>query len=81
MQRRSFLASILTAGAAPAIIKADSLMKLWVPPARRIIPVGYLSFSGSMNPPAIIWDRALTHDEIAGLTKNPWVSFHAIAVL
>ncbi len=31
MQRRSFLAGVLAAGAAPAIVKADSIMKLWVP--------------------------------------------------
>lgn len=31
MQRRSFIAGILGAAAAPAIVKADSLMKLWVP--------------------------------------------------
>ena len=30
--RRSFLAGILGAAAAPAIVKAESLMKLWVPP-------------------------------------------------
>lgn len=33
MNRRGFLASILAAGAAPAIIKADSLMRLWAPTA------------------------------------------------
>lgn len=30
--RRSFLAGILAAGAAPAIVRASSVMKLWVPP-------------------------------------------------
>ncbi len=31
MQRRSFLTGIIAACAAPAIVKADTLMKLWVP--------------------------------------------------
>ena len=31
MQRRSFLSVILTAGTAPVIVRADRLMKLWVP--------------------------------------------------
>jgi hypothetical protein len=30
--RRSFLAGLLAAAAAPAIVRAESLMKLWVPP-------------------------------------------------
>jgi len=32
MNRRGFLQSILAIGAAPAIVRAESLMKLWVPP-------------------------------------------------
>lgn len=31
MDRRGFLGSILALGAAPAIVRADSLMKLWTP--------------------------------------------------
>lgn len=31
MQRRSFLSGILAAAAAPAIVKADSLMSIWMP--------------------------------------------------
>ena len=36
MKRRSFLSSILAAGMAPAIVKASSIMKIWVPPEREI---------------------------------------------
>lgn len=36
MNRRSFLAAILAASAAPAIVRASSLMPLWTPP--RTIP-------------------------------------------
>jgi hypothetical protein len=34
--RRSFLGAMLAACAAPAVVKSDSLMKLWVPPKRAI---------------------------------------------
>lgn len=32
MNRRGFLTGILALGAAPAIVRAESLMKIWVPP-------------------------------------------------
>ncbi len=37
MKRRSFLLGLGTALAAPAIVRADSLMKLWVPPAPKLV--------------------------------------------
>lgn len=37
MNRRGFLAGILAAGAAPAIVKAESLMKIIVPPEKKIL--------------------------------------------
>ncbi len=41
MNRRGFLSAILAAGAAPAIVRAESLMKIFVPPERKIIqPIG-----------------------------------------
>lgn len=36
IQRRSFLGGILALSAAPAIVRAESLMKIWVPPAPEI---------------------------------------------
>lgn len=36
MQRRSFLSGILAAAAAPAIVKADSLMPIWTPKWQRV---------------------------------------------
>ncbi len=35
--RRAFLLGLGTALAAPAVVRADSLMKLWVPPAPKLI--------------------------------------------
>ena len=47
MQRRSFMAAMLAAAAAPAFARSESLMKLWVPPAAlvqappyRLVPKG-----------------------------------------
>lgn len=37
MNRRSLLLGIGAALAAPAIVRADSLMKLWVPPKRKLV--------------------------------------------
>ena len=36
-QRRIFLKGLLAVVAAPAIVKADNLMKIWVPPEPRIV--------------------------------------------
>lgn len=41
MNRRGFLASILALGAAPAIVRAGSLMQLWVP-RQQIFGIGRL---------------------------------------
>lgn len=38
--RRGFLTGMLALGAAPAIVRAESLMRLWVPPQRNVL-VGY----------------------------------------
>lgn len=36
MNRRGFLGAILAGAAAPAVVKAESLMKIWVPPEPKI---------------------------------------------
>ena len=36
--RRGFLTGILALGAAPAIVRAESLMRLWVPPQELVLP-------------------------------------------
>lgn len=41
--RRSFLIGIGAALAAPAIVRAESLMKLWVPPAPAVVAVPTLT--------------------------------------
>ena len=38
MDRRGFLKSMLAAAAAPAIVKAENLMKLYVPPQEIVVP-------------------------------------------
>jgi len=47
VQRGSFLAGILAGAAAPAIVRASSLMKIWVPP-RGIARVGDLVWDASL---------------------------------
>jgi hypothetical protein len=39
MQRRGFLLGLGTTLAAPAVVRASSLMKLWVPPAPELVPI------------------------------------------
>ena len=59
MNRRGFLGSILALGAAPAIVRADSLM--------RIIPRGLIVPPLEINmlpPPVFRGNRLLTIDEI-----------------
>lgn len=54
MQRRSFLASMLAIAAAPAIVRAESLMKIaprqiWVPPLRPEALDGWKTFTVVMS--------------------------------
>lgn len=37
LTRRGFLGSMLALGAAPAVVRAESLMKLWVPPQEIVL--------------------------------------------
>lgn len=37
MNRRNFLKSMIVLGAAPAIVSAGSLMKIWVPPEKKVM--------------------------------------------
>lgn len=47
MNRRQFLQAMLAAGAAPAIVKAENLMKIWVPPAPKVVAGVDLAVPGS----------------------------------
>ncbi len=40
--RRLFLGGILASATAPAIVRASSLMPIWVPPAPRVLSIGEL---------------------------------------
>ena len=42
MNRRGFLGSILALGAAPAIVRAESLMTLWVP-SQEVVELDYIA--------------------------------------
>ena len=48
MNRRSFLGAILAAGAAPAIVRADSLMRVVVRPDSGLITYGWVEVSQSI---------------------------------
>jgi hypothetical protein len=37
MDRRGFIKTMLAAATAPAIVKADNIMRVWVPPEKKII--------------------------------------------
>lgn len=37
VSRRGFLTGMLALGAAPAIVRAESLMRIWVPPQRNVL--------------------------------------------
>jgi hypothetical protein len=61
MERRDFLKGILAAGVAPAVVKAENLMKIYVPPEpdiyTNIVTIGEMSdnpdiiqFGESINP-------------------------------
>lgn len=48
MSRRGFLAGVLAASAAPAFVRAESLMKIVVPSKDLILPEGYILADGSI---------------------------------
>ena len=48
--RRGFLKSILAIGAAPAIVRAESLMKIWTPPQELYAPIPGVAGDYSATP-------------------------------
>lgn len=48
MQRRGFLLGLGTALAAPAVVRAESLMKLWVPPAPKVLRADEPDWEGQL---------------------------------
>lgn len=58
--RRSFLAGLLAAAAAPAIVRSESLMKLWVPPQDIFVPPPSWDM-GSGDWTVEFWHRPLRH--------------------
>lgn len=74
MQRRGFLAAMLAAAAAPAIVKAESLMKLYVPPARKVwTPYGHDLGTGDWTVDAWLPDGQWRHVAVTragGVTKT-----------
>lgn len=51
MNRRGFLTAMLAAGAAPAVCKAENLMKIFVPPAPKVLTLDSLAadFDGDVH--------------------------------
>jgi hypothetical protein len=45
LQRRFFLGGILALPAAPAIVRAESLMKIWVPPEHSVETVTWIQYT------------------------------------
>lgn len=58
VSRRGFLTGMLALGAAPAIVRAESLMRLWVPPQTLI--TGY-DLSNGLDKSCIV--KALQHTD------------------
>lgn len=56
MTRRSFIWSVLAAGAAPAYVRASSLMPLWVPRTDLVLPGEFWEWSDAMARPVIRYD-------------------------
>ncbi len=84
MNRRGFLTSCLALSAAPAIVRAESLMKLWVPPQGLMVEPNTLnSFMHSQEFTSSTWTKvngirirsvfvfnsALTSEELRRLTR------------
>ncbi len=74
MNRRGFLGAILAAAAAPAIVKAESLMKIWVPPEPKILLPdfgmgdGDFTVESFMRVPSRVLDEDWHH--VAVVSKN-----------
>ncbi|MCK9361740.1 hypothetical protein M0Q28_05990 [Patescibacteria group bacterium] len=49
MQRRGFLTGLVGALAAPAIVRADSLMKIFVPKPEILLPYGLIPPPGTLD--------------------------------
>lgn len=71
MDRRNFLTSILALGAAPAIVSADNLMKIWVPPEKRITTLADWARESGAIPASVINSMEQMNDIIDDL---PWMS-------
>lgn len=89
MNRRGFLTGILALGAAPAIVRAESLMKIWTPPKELILPTlditidnivagGVYKFSYHIKNKDGAWDHVIQRIGSAGTTKIPLPSANPI---
>lgn len=54
VSRRGFLTGMLALGAAPAVVRVESLMKLWVPPQHIVSANRYITMTGSVGGNPII---------------------------
>jgi len=73
MNRRGFLQSIIAAGAAPAIVRADSLMRIVQKGTSVIVPVGTYGRA--------YWDpENYPHETIAGIDTESGAIFTEIEI-
>ena len=73
MQRRSFLAGIFAGAAAPAIVRASSLMKIWVPPQEVLTldgPEWFYANRQGEDIAAVMSKAQQAIDELCGI--RPW---------
>lgn len=78
MNRRGFLGTILAACAAPAIVRADSLMKIARPSERLILPgdAGFLGAVREITAYDITRDTFMTRWDVAGRVNGEPVQIH-----
>ncbi len=75
MNRRGFLASCLALSAAPAIVRAESLMKLWVPPQEI-----YQFLPGAVGHYVATPDLGSTLMEAPEFTSSTWTKVEVVWV-
>lgn len=68
LSRRGFLTSCLALCAAPAIVRAENLMKLWVPPQRLILPESWTSIMPS--PPVAVFYKLAESGDLLLMMKQ-----------
>lgn len=80
MKRRAFLGSILAAGVAPAIVRADSLMRIIVPSAFVLRPMKFAIHPGWPSPATCDLTEASLEEVLIEISKFTESSSERIAI-